>query len=67
MTPMPTDTSNIATPEHHHTLADSELDGVTGGSSLGNAVDAVIKSIGGVNTPVPPDVWVGCAWVPQWW
>jgi len=21
----------------------------------------------GASTPAKPDVWTGCAWVPQWW
>jgi hypothetical protein len=50
-------------------LADSELDAVTGGSfELGNAVSAVVKSIGAVGTSSgPPDVWVGFGWVPGRW
>ena len=47
MTPMPTDTSNIATPEHHHTLADSELDAVNGGL----VVIAVIAVLIGLLVP----------------
>jgi hypothetical protein len=50
-------------------LSENKLDTVTGGSfALSNAVDAVIKSTAAaLDTSGPPDVWVGCAWVPQWW
>ena len=50
-------------------LQDSELDAVTGGSfDLGNIVSSVAKAtIGAATSSGPPDVWVGCAWVPQWW
>jgi hypothetical protein len=49
-------------------LSGDELDAVTGGSfDLGNIVGSVIKATA-VDAPAgPPDVWVGCAWVPQWW
>ena len=47
-------------------LQDSELDAVTGGSfDLGNIVAKA--TIGAATSSGPPDVWVGCAWVPQWW
>jgi hypothetical protein len=62
--------SNLShdTPEDHHTLADSELDAVTGGGSVSNVIDGLAKAtIGTASSSGPPDVWVGCAWVPQWW
>jgi hypothetical protein len=53
--------------ETNETLPDSELDAVTGGSfELGNIVSTVAKATV-VSPSGPPDVWVGCAWVPQWW
>jgi hypothetical protein len=50
-------------------LTDSELDVVTGGSfDLGNIVSSVAKATTVGGTPSgAPEVWVGCAWVPQWW
>ena len=49
-------------------LLDHEVDMVTGGSIdlgkyIGAAVDAAISS----SSSGPPEVWVGCGWVPQWW
>jgi hypothetical protein len=61
---------NSNTLEHHNTLADSELAAVTGGSTISNVIDGITKattaaaSEGSGGTPL---VWVGCAWVPQWW
>ena len=48
-------------------LSDTELDAVSGGvSDLGKyitkAVDEALSA-----GPQKPEVWVGCAWVPQWW
>ena len=48
-------------------LTIAELDAVSGGGSdigkeITKAIDNAITS-----TPAKPDVWVGCAWVPQWW
>ena len=48
-------------------LIDTELDAVCGGvpdlgKSITKAVDDAISAAAG-----PPNVWVGCAWVPQWW
>jgi hypothetical protein len=61
------DTLGSAALEDHRPLADSELDAVTGGSfELGNIVGQVAKATV-VSPSGPPDVWVGCAWVPQWW
>ena len=51
-------------------LADSELAAVSGGvidlgKNITKAVDdAISAAVGGGG---PQDVWVGCAWVPQWW
>lgn len=66
---MSNDISNMATLDDHRPLADSELDAVTGGSMIGDAIDGIGKATasaaaGGEGTPL---VWVGCAWVPQWW
>jgi hypothetical protein len=62
--------NDVSTPDHRP-LADNELDVVNGGSMISNAIDGVIKATasaaaggGGEGTPL---VWVGCAWVPQWW
>jgi bacteriocin-like protein len=48
-------------------LTIEELDAVSGGTSdlgkyITKAVDDALSSPSG-----PPEVWVGCAWVPQWW
>ena len=50
-------------------LSGDELDTVTGGSALSKAIDGVGKAIEhAASAPEgPPEVWVGCAWVPQWW
>jgi hypothetical protein len=50
-------------------LLDGELDTVTGGvSDLGKYITkAVDDALGGAGPSGPPPVWVGCAWVPQWW
>jgi hypothetical protein len=57
-------TSDSSTLEHD-ALADSKLDAVSGGSfDLGNVVSSVIKATT-VEPAGPPEVWVGCAWVPQ--
>jgi hypothetical protein len=54
-------TSNL----DHRELTDTELDVVTGGSfDLGNIVSTVAKATV-VSPSGPPEVWVGCAWVPQ--
>ena len=60
------DTPKPTALEDHRPLADSELDAVTGGSfDIGNIVGSVAKAT--VVVPAaPPEVWVGCAWVPQW-
>jgi hypothetical protein len=42
-------------------LQDNELDAVSGGGHVALEYKQQ-KSDGG-----PPNVWVGCAWVPQWW
>ena len=42
-------------------LQDNELDAVSGGGHV-QFTYTQQKSDGG-----PPNVWVGCAWVPQWW
>jgi hypothetical protein len=58
------ETSNLAT------LADSELDAVAGGVfDFGNLVSQAnnATAVGGGAPAGPPNVWVGCAWVPQWW
>jgi len=57
----PTETEQLAE------LLDSELDAVTGavsdlGKYITKAVDDAISGGSG-----PPEVWVGCGWVPQWW
>jgi hypothetical protein len=62
------ETSNLAT------LADSELDAVAGGvfdfgnivAQANNATQVGLAPGGGAPAG-PPDVWVGCAWLPQWW
>jgi hypothetical protein len=48
-------------------LSEDKLDTVTGGvPDLGkNILKAVDNAIAGSSGP--PDVWVGCGWVPQWW
>jgi hypothetical protein len=64
------DTPKVAALEDHRPLADSELNAVTGGSTVSNVIDGVTKATsaaasgGSEGTPL---VWVGCAWVPQWW
>jgi hypothetical protein len=50
-----------------HELTDTEVESVCGGvsdlgKSITKAVDEAISAPAG-----PPNVWVGCAWVPQWW
>ena len=50
-----------------HGLTDTEVETVCGGvSDLGKyitkAVDEALSA-----GPQKPEVWVGCAWVPQWW
>jgi hypothetical protein len=59
------------TNDTYRELTKAELDTVTGGSSaVSNAIDGIGKAItaaaseGSGGTPL---VWVGCAWVPQWW
>jgi len=48
-------------------LANDELDAVTGGvSDLGKYITKAVDHA--ISAPTaPPAVWVGCAWVPQWW
>ena len=54
------DTSNLIT------VADSELDTVSGGvSDLGTYITKAVDDA--ISAPSGPGVWVGCAWVPQWW
>jgi bacteriocin-like protein len=50
-------------------LTIDELDAVSGGTSdLGKYITkAVDDAIGAAVGGGPPEVWVGCAWVPQWW
>jgi hypothetical protein len=49
-------------------LADTELDAVSGGGSVSNVIDGLAKAtISTAASDGPPLVWVGCAWVPQWW
>jgi hypothetical protein len=50
-------------------LTSDELNTVAGGvSDLGKYITkAVDDAIGAAVGGGPPDVWVGCAWVPQWW
>ena len=48
-------------------LRDEELDAVSGrvsdlGKIITKAVDEAISA-----GPPQKEVWVGCAWVPQWW
>jgi hypothetical protein len=61
------DTERTRELEAKRELLDSELDTVTGGASdlgkyITKAVDDALSAPSG-----PPEVWVGCAWVPQWW
>jgi hypothetical protein len=59
------DTSNLVTLDHHHTLADSELDVVTGGipslnnliadklgDALGQAMDSLSQHLGTPSWPI---------------
>ena len=50
-------------------LSGDELNTVTGGvSDLGKYITkAVDDAISGASSGGPPEVWVGCAWVPQLW
>ena len=49
-------------------LIDRELDTVTGGSiDLGKYIGAAVDAAISPSSSGPPDVWVGCGWVPQWW
>lgn len=48
-------------------LSGDELNTVTGGlSDLGKYITKAVDDAIGASSG-PPDVWVGCAWVPQWW
>jgi hypothetical protein len=60
---------SVREPRVRDGLQHDELDTVTGGSfELSNVVSGVIKSTAAaLDTSAPPSVWVGCAWVPQWW
>jgi hypothetical protein len=49
-----------------HELIDAELDAVCGGvSDLGKYITKAVDDAISAGPAGPPDVWVGCAWVPQ--
>jgi hypothetical protein len=52
-------------------LTTVEMEKFVGGIIKGGSAFAINTSGAQTNvglTPAgPPDVWVGCAWVPQWW
>ena len=50
--------------EDHRPLADSELDLVSGGTLNFTHIESKNS---GPTGEAAPSVWVGCAWVPQWW
>ena len=48
-------------------LTIDELNRVSGGSLNYGHIESTYTSQNGASPPAKPDVWVGCAWVPQWW
>jgi len=46
-------------------LIDAELEAVSGGD-IGNVITKAVGEAISAGAP-QKEVWVGCAWVPQWW
>jgi len=48
-------------------LMDHELGTVSGGNVALDTIKQINNAIPVGASSGPPEVWVGCAWVPQWW